>query len=252
MKSMRILLFVMCPILIFQAAYSGSIALFSPDDKPTLKLIDLIKSARISINAAVYMFSDKTIAEELIAAHKRGVKVKILVDRISASDYGKAKLLHDNGIPVSVFYIEEKKAREEKAVVEEKIYEKPKVSGKHEHHEHKEDPKFFNNSALMHNKFMVIDHKLLWTGSFNWSVAANKRNQENIVILDDKNLCTQFENHFTKILTERCKPFASKQPVPVLSPLQEKINQLIASSPDDVTLMNNLIGLVAEFKPKLL
>jgi len=209
--------------------YSGPIALFSPDDKPTLKLIDLIKNARISINTAIYMFSDKTIAEELVLAHKRGVKIKVVIDRASTGEYGKAQLLHDNGIPVSVFDTDEKKV--------------------FAHTHIKEDPRFFNNAALMHNKFMVIDHKLLWTGSFNWSVAANKKNQENIIILDDKNLCTQFENHFTKILSERCKPFASKQPAPVQSPLHEKINQILINSANDTILLQNLSVLLAQYKP---
>jgi phosphatidylserine/phosphatidylglycerophosphate/cardiolipin synthase-like enzyme len=226
MKTIRALLFVTSLILIFQKIYPGPVALFSPDDQPTLKLINLIKSARVSINAAIYSFTDKIIADELIAAHKRRVKVQLIVDRASTSDYGKAKLLHDHGIPISVFHVEEKK------------YEK------------KDDQKFFNHAALMHNKFMIIDHRLVWTGSFNWSISANKKNQENIVILDDRNICAQFENHFTKMLTQRCKPFSSKQLVPVQSPLQEKIKQLLASSPDDTTLINNLITLLAQYKPK--
>jgi len=225
MKTIRALLFVTSLILIFQKIYPGPVALFSPDDQPTLKLINLIKSARVSINAAIYSFTDKIIADELIAAHKRRVKIQLIVDRASTSEYGKATLLHDHGIPISVFHV-------------------PEASGK------KDDPKFFNHGALMHNKFMIIDHRLVWTGSFNWSISANKKNQENVVILDDRNICAQFENHFTKMLTERCKPFSSKQLAPVQSPLHEKINQLLASSPDDITLMNNLITLLAQYKPK--
>lgn len=35
----------------------------------------------------------------------------------------------------------------------------------------------------MHNKFAIIDEKLLITGSYNWTVSAEKRNFENILFI---------------------------------------------------------------------
>ncbi len=41
------------------------------------------------------------------------------------------------------------------------------------------------HSGLMHNKFVIIDRKIVITGSYNWSNNATFRNDENIVVLDD-------------------------------------------------------------------
>ena len=52
---------------------------------------------------------------------------------------------------------------------------------------------------LMHNKFCVIDHCIVITGSYNWSYKA-ETNFENIVVTDyDTALAEQFIKEFTKI-----------------------------------------------------
>ena len=37
--------------------------------------------------------------------------------------------------------------------------------------------------GLMHNKFAIIDGKSLVTGSFNWTLTAEERNEENLLII---------------------------------------------------------------------
>lgn len=37
----------------------------------------------------------------------------------------------------------------------------------------------------MHNKFVIIDSKILMTGSLNWSESAFKKNAENVIVLED-------------------------------------------------------------------
>jgi len=54
-------------------------------------------------------------------------------------------------------------------------------------------------NSLMHNKFVIIDHKILMTGSYNWTVRATKTNQENVVILDDPYLVNTFITEFNKL-----------------------------------------------------
>jgi phosphatidylserine/phosphatidylglycerophosphate/cardiolipin synthase-like enzyme len=56
-----------------------------------------------------------------------------------------------------------------------------------------------NNYALMHNKYCVIDQKTLVTGSYNWSVKAEK-NFENIFVTDDPTAVSRYHNHFHKVL----------------------------------------------------
>jgi len=151
---------------------SHSEAFFSPDDHPTKRLIQLIDSTHKKIYAAVYMFTDKEIAEALIKAKKRGVDVKMIVDRATVDyEYGKAKVLKENGIDVYLFSEETKKG-----------------NGKY--------------SALMHNKFAILDEQL-WTGSFNWTKSANQKNQENVILTTNKKVRQKFEQQF-EVLKQRC------------------------------------------------
>ena len=49
----------------------------------------------------------------------------------------------------------------------------------------------------MHNKFMVLDHELVFTGSFNWSNHGVLMNRENIVVLDDVFFIENFTQEFS-------------------------------------------------------
>jgi phosphatidylserine/phosphatidylglycerophosphate/cardiolipin synthase-like enzyme len=155
--------------------------LFAPDDHPTNRLLTLIDQARSKIYAAVYMITDKQIAQALINAKKRGVDVQIIVDTSSVNtSYGKGNLLKENNIDLFVF----------------------NCSSKYKKSWH---------SALMHNKFALIDQKL-WTGSFNWTKSANLKNQENVIIIDTKDVCEKFEKHFQRMKI-RCAHYGIAQEV---------------------------------------
>ena len=49
---------------------------------------------------------------------------------------------------------------------------------------------------LMHHKFCLIDNEILITGSYNWTISAEIRNIENILLLDEKNLVHTFQKEF--------------------------------------------------------
>jgi phosphatidylserine/phosphatidylglycerophosphate/cardiolipin synthase-like enzyme len=56
-----------------------------------------------------------------------------------------------------------------------------------------------SSNARMHHKFIVIDGLEVITGSFNWTVQANKTNMENIVIIQDSSIANKFIDEFNKI-----------------------------------------------------
>jgi hypothetical protein len=53
--------------------------------------------------------------------------------------------------------------------------------------------------GIMHNKFCVIDGKLLITGSYNWTYYAEYFNKENILLTDDKRTIEAYINCFSKM-----------------------------------------------------
>lgn len=150
---------------------------FSPDDNVQQALIDLINREQKSIKVAIYTFTDKDIAQALIDAHNRGVKVQVVTDPSQARDrYSKCTLLAKEGI---------------------KIFEY--------------DPNYISDmrSNLMHHKFAIFGCKpyhdcCVWTGSFNFTQAACKRNQENAVIVKDSYSVKRFSDQF-EVLKQRCQ-----------------------------------------------
>jgi phosphatidylserine/phosphatidylglycerophosphate/cardiolipin synthase-like enzyme len=143
-------------------AQAGSIRVyFSPNGGCTDAILCQINQAKTEILLQAYSFTGKPIAQALIRAHKRGVKISAVLDRSNRGrKYSAATFLKNMGIPV---YIDDK-------------------------------------HAIAHNKIMIIDNRVVITGSFNFTAAAENRNAENLVILEDIPELTRayqenFQNH---------------------------------------------------------
>ncbi|MEM9416752.1 MAG: phospholipase D family protein [Bacteroidota bacterium] len=122
---------------------------FSPGGRCTQLVEETITQAKKRVLVQAYGFTSLPIADALIAAHQRGVEVKILVDRSQLkSKYSQVRHVMKQGINVAV----------------------DKVPG------------------IAHNKVMIIDDAYVLTGSFNWTQAAEKRNAENLLLIQDAKL----------------------------------------------------------------
>jgi len=172
-----------------------SIVYFSPDDHPTEHLIRYIDQAKIRIYAAIYMFTDKNFAQALIRAKKeRKVDVQMITDRTSVENkYGKVYLLIEQGIKTFKFQNGSKRGA--------------------------------RFAPLMHNKFAIIDDKV-WTGSFNWTISANKKNQENVIYTDEKKVLARFEAHFEKLKNRSKRNKKKKKQKPQVFSLWEFLSDL--------------------------
>jgi phosphatidylserine/phosphatidylglycerophosphate/cardiolipin synthase-like enzyme len=53
----------------------------------------------------------------------------------------------------------------------------------------------------MHHKFMVVDGEIIVTGSYNWSTAAEDRNDENFVVIRDRSVAERFIQEFNRLLS---------------------------------------------------
>jgi phosphatidylserine/phosphatidylglycerophosphate/cardiolipin synthase-like enzyme len=89
------------------------------------------------------------IAKALLNAHKRGVKIEVLLDRSQRKEkYSSPDFLANQGITI-------------------------KIDSQH---------------AIAHNKVMVIDGETVITGSFNFTKAVEENNIENLLIIRDQEL----------------------------------------------------------------
>lgn len=173
----------LCEGLLCQHDGSVKQALFSPDDHVQDVLIDLINKEQKSINIAVFSFTNGGIADALIDAHNRGVTVMVLIDNSGLQDrFNKIERLHKAGIKVRVY-----KQVNTKGLFADKMH---------------------NKFALFGNN--LLNKSLVWTGSFNFTKAATQSNQENVVILDDRDIVERFNKQFVQ-LQQRCVPVRISQ-----------------------------------------
>ncbi len=142
--------------------YSGISVYFSPKGGCEKAVVGAIKSAEHSIDVAIYAFTNRRIASALIGASKKGVKVRIIMDRETARSRSSVlPLLLKEGIPVRL--------------------------------------KRGSRGGLMHNKYAIVDGKVVLTGSFNWTRSAETRNDENLVIIRSEEVAERFERNFEKL-----------------------------------------------------
>jgi phosphatidylserine/phosphatidylglycerophosphate/cardiolipin synthase-like enzyme len=180
---------------------------FSLSDNPQKEIIKNINQAQVFINIAMYTFTDKEIALPLIDAQERGVKVRVYLDRSQiGSTYSISRLLVQDGIKVRIS----------------------------------------TNNYIMHNKFAIIDNRLLLTGSYNWTASANNRNDENLLVIDDPEIIKIFQNQFVNLWTnkyssERTKELFDKAKVDFLptspTPLkpEDKVININSASLEELT-----------------
>jgi phosphatidylserine/phosphatidylglycerophosphate/cardiolipin synthase-like enzyme len=100
-----------------------------------------------------YSFTSAPIAKALVDAHKRGVKVEMILDKSQRSEkYSSADFVIHAGIPT-------------------------KIDAQH---------------AIAHNKTIIVDGAVVVTGSFNFTKAAESNNAENLLVIRDKALAEKY------------------------------------------------------------
>ena len=130
---------------------------FSPRGGCQQAIIIEISKAAKTIDIAMYAFSSREIAQELVSAKDRGVKVRMVLDKAQETQtYSKSRFFLKKGFEV----------------------------------------KYHTGSGLMHNKFAILDSKALITGSFNWTAGAEEKNDENLLIMTDPGLIKKYQDRF--------------------------------------------------------
>ncbi len=154
--------------LYFSLAFGDVRVFFSPNGGCTDAVIYEINRARKSIDVAMYAFTSRPIARALVDAHRRGVRVRVIMDKKFAekSRFSKHIYLMKRGIPVKL------------------VSPPPGVRGR---------------VGLMHHKFAVIDGRVLLTGSFNWTASAEKLNYENLLVFHSEEMAAIYEREFNRI-----------------------------------------------------
>lgn len=131
-------------------------ACFSPQVKCSAHILREIDQAKKELLVAVYAFTHDELANALVQAKKRGVMVQVVIDREfdASNERSKGKYFEAQKIPLR------------------------RLSGIRSATLDKE-------SGLMHQKFAVIDRRIVFTGSYNWTHSADSLNDENLLLFRD-------------------------------------------------------------------
>ena len=119
-------------------------AFFSPKGGCQEALVNEIKNARREVLVQAYSFTADPLTFGLVDAKKRGVKVEVVLDRSNEVEkYSDLHILLEQGL-------------------------EPHIDSEH---------------AIAHNKVMIIDQRVVVTGSFNFTNQAEGENAENLLII---------------------------------------------------------------------
>ncbi|HRR39750.1 MAG TPA: phospholipase D-like domain-containing protein [Syntrophales bacterium] len=120
--------------------------LFSPKAGISKELSRMTQAAAKEISVAAYAFSSKYLGNALVNAMKRGVKVRLILDKDNAEKaYTIDEWLIENGIDVRFIKLK---------------------------------------SGCMHHKFLIVDRARLMTGSYNFTNDSEFRNHEAAIFID--------------------------------------------------------------------
>ena len=158
--------FLLFSVLFLKCVFADSFELgsnysvcFTPDENCTQLILDAIESSVSDIKIQAYSFTSRSIENALSSAKERGVKVQVILDKSILSNPGNAaEFFVKHHIPVWIDY----------------------------------------HVGIAHNKVMFLDEARVITGSFNFTRAAQMRNAENLLIIDDGNLAKKYLNNWQR------------------------------------------------------
>ncbi len=156
MKKVFTFIFLLC--MNFNLANARIDVFFTPSKKCENSIISLIEESQKTIDIVVYAINNDQIVDALKVAHDRGIKIRILADRLQASlKFSRVIELHNYGINV-------------------RVHSKNKIE---------------------HNKFAIFDGIKASTGSYNWTNQASNKNSENcLFVIDDQEVISKYSGRF--------------------------------------------------------
>jgi phosphatidylserine/phosphatidylglycerophosphate/cardiolipin synthase-like enzyme len=138
---------------------------FSPSDGVNQQIINHIGTANSDIEIGTMLITRKVISDAIIARKNAGVTSKVIISNRATSD---VNVVADLGTALGNYFRE------------------------------------YHEQGMLHSKAMIIDQSNLasdpfvWTGSHNWSDAANVNNDENSIVIHDGQVANLFYQEFKK------------------------------------------------------
>jgi phosphatidylserine/phosphatidylglycerophosphate/cardiolipin synthase-like enzyme len=145
------------------AMVNGSriVVVFTSED-PALEnaIVPIVKSATKSVRFLTFSFTDFPLADAMSQRWKAGVDVAGVFEKVgSETEASELRTLMCRSVPV------------------------------------KQD----GNSGFLHHKMIVVDERIVITGSMNYSTNAEENNDENVIIIDNADLARLYLQEFDRV-----------------------------------------------------
>jgi phosphatidylserine/phosphatidylglycerophosphate/cardiolipin synthase-like enzyme len=140
---------------------------FAAEDEVVSQLIPLIESAQNNISFMAFSFTHDDLGNALLERAQAGVEVKgIFETRGSETEYSEMTKFYCAGIPVL------------------------------------QD----GNPGTFHHKVIIIDDRMVVTGSLNFSENADDSNDENVMVVSNRDIAAQYRQEFERRWAEGTPP----------------------------------------------
>ena len=136
---------------------------FSPEDDPVDAILLVIEAASERIDFMAFSFTSRPIAEAMGARMKDGVAVRgVFEARNAGSTYSRDDYLRERGAEIH----------------------------------------FDENPNTMHHKVIIVDAAHVITGSYNFSKSAERKNDENVLILHSETLAAAYLRELERLIPD--------------------------------------------------
>jgi len=136
---------------------------FSPEDKPVQHIVPYLQNARRNIRFLAFSYTQPDMGEAMLERIKNGVTVEGVFETVgSDSQFSEMLPLHCAG----------GKIRRD------------------------------GNPGFLHHKVIIIDNRIVITGSFNFSDSADTKNNENVIIIDNAEIAKRYLEEFQRVWKE--------------------------------------------------
>jgi phosphatidylserine/phosphatidylglycerophosphate/cardiolipin synthase-like enzyme len=133
---------------------------FSPEDGVAKEILEEIEAAEETIDFMAFSYTSSDVADAMVWRARKGVRVRGLFESRNAnSRYSKDEFLQKNGATI---YLD-------------------------------------TNPATMHHKVIIIDDETVITGSYNFSNAAEQKNDENVLIIHSEAIAQRYTEEFESL-----------------------------------------------------
>ncbi len=144
---------------------------FSPEDDVLNRIIPLVAGAQSNIRFLAFSFTDYPLAQAMIDRHAAGVDVAGVYEKTGSET---------EGAELRTFWCAHVPVRQD------------------------------GNPRFMHDKLIIVDNRLVITGSFNFSSNATNNNDENVIIIDNPEIAALYMQEFGRVWSIATDPDPTK------------------------------------------